>query len=91
MKFLEGWFKDTLAEAPISKISILRLDGDLYESTMDALDPLYEKIQSGGFIIVDDYESCPPCKAAIIDFRKKHNIEAPLEIIDGHSVFWRKP
>jgi len=91
VKFLEGWFKDTLAEAPIRKISILRLDGDLYESTMDALDPLYEKIQSGGFIIVDDYESCPPCKAAIIDFRKEHNIEAPLEIIDGHSVFWRKP
>jgi len=91
VKFLEGWFKDTLSEAPIDKISILRLDGDLYESTMDALNPLYEKVQSGGFIIVDDYESCPPCKAAIIDFRQQNNIEASLKVIDKHSVYWRKP
>ena len=91
VKFLEGWFKDTLGEAPIDKISILRLDGDLYESTMDALNPLYEKVQSGGFIIVDDYESCPPCKAAIIDFRQQNNIEASLKVIDKHSVYWRKP
>jgi O-methyltransferase len=91
VKFLEGWFKDTLGEAPINKISILRLDGDLYESTMDALTPLYEKVQSGGFIIVDDYESCPPCKAAIVDFRQQNNIVASLEVIDGHSVYWRKP
>jgi len=91
VKFLEGWFKDTLGEAPINKISILRLDGDLYESTMDALNLLYEKVQSGGFIIVDDYESCPPCKAAIVDFRQQNNIVASLEVIDGHSVYWRKP
>ena len=91
VKFLEGWFKDTLGEAPIDKISILRLDGDLYESTMDALNPLYEKVQSGGFIIVDDYESCPPCKAAVIDFWQQNNIEASLKVIDKHSVYWRKP
>lgn len=91
VKFLKGWFKDTLTEAPIDRISILRLDGDLYESTMNALDPLYKKVQPGGFIIVDDYESCPPCKAAITDFRKKHKIEASLNIIDEHSVYWRKP
>ena len=90
VQFLKGWFKDTLSEAPIDKISVLRLDGDLYESTMDALNPLYKKVQSGGFIIVDDYESCPPCKAAIIDFRQQNLIDDPLVEIDGHSVYWRK-
>jgi hypothetical protein len=90
VEFLEGWFKDTLSTDKIEKLAVLRLDGDLYESTMDALNPLYGKVSSGGFIIVDDYESCHPCKAAITDFRGKHNIVEPLQRIDGHAVFWRK-
>jgi O-methyltransferase len=88
--FLEGWFRDTLPRANIEKLSILRLDGDLYESTMDALVPLYPKVSSGGFIIVDDYESCPPCKQAIKDFRRNNSINSELVKIDGHAVYWRK-
>lgn len=90
VRFLKGWFKDTLATAPIEKLALLRLDGDLYESTMDALVPLYDKVVSGGYIIVDDYGSCPPCKRAIEDFRRQRNIVEPLEVIDVQSVFWRK-
>ena len=90
IKFLKGWFKDTLPTANIEKLALLRLDGDLYESTMDALVPLYDKVVSGGFIIVDDYGSCPPCKRAIEDFRRQRNIVEPLEVIDVQSVFWRK-
>jgi len=90
VKFLAGWFKDTLASAPIEALSILRLDGDLYESTMDALNPLYAKVSKGGFIIVDDYLSCPPCKRAIEDFRAAHHISEEMVTIDEHAVFWRK-
>jgi len=61
VRFLKGWFKDTLAGAPIERLALLRLDGDLYESTMDALVPLYDKVSPGGFVIVDDYYSCAPC------------------------------
>ena len=90
VRFLKGWFKDSLAAAPIGKLAILRLDGDLYESTWDALAPLYDKISTGGFIIVDDYGSCPPCKRAITDFRAKSGITAELVTIDEQSVYWRK-
>jgi O-methyltransferase len=90
VRFLKGWFKDTLALAPIKKLAILRLDGDLYESTMDALVPLYDKVSPGGFIIVDDYGSCPPCTSAIDDFRKQRGISDRLQAIDGQSVFWQK-
>jgi hypothetical protein len=90
VKFLKGWFKDSLPTAPIEKLAILRLDGDLYESTMDALIPLYDKVSQGGFIIVDDYLSCPPCKLAIHDFRTKYGITDELYPIDGQSVYWRK-
>ena len=61
--FLQGWFRDTLPTAPIEKLAILRLDGDLYESTMDALRALYDKVSAGGFVIVDDYGAFPNCRA----------------------------
>jgi O-methyltransferase len=90
VKFLEGWFKDTLASAPIETLAVLRLDGDLYESTMDALNPLYAKVASGGFVIVDDYYSCPPCERAVNEFRAAHGISEPSTRIDDQSLFWRK-
>lgn len=90
VRFLPGWFKDTLQDAPIERLSVLRLDGDLYESTMDALNPLYAKVSPGGFIIVDDYFSCPPCMRAIDTFRIAHGITDACIQIDTQSMFWRK-
>nr|WP_295972084.1 TylF/MycF family methyltransferase [uncultured Bacillus sp.] len=89
VQFLKGWFKDTLPTAPISKLAILRLDGDLYESTMDSLNHLYDKVSKGGFIIVDDY-ALPTCHPAITDFRRYRHIQEPLIPIDNLSVYWRK-
>ena len=60
--FLKGWFKDTLPTAPIEKLALVRLDGDMYESTMDGLVNLYPKLQSGGYIIIDDWGAVPACK-----------------------------
>jgi len=90
VKFLKGWFRDTLHAAPIEKLAILRLDGDLYESTIEALNALYEKVSDGGFVIVDDYYSCPPCKQAVDDFRANSGITDTMVQIDVQSIFWRK-
>lgn len=88
--FLEGWFKDTLPKAPIEQLSIVRLDGDLYESTMDALVSLYPKLAPGGFIIVDDYGAVPNCKRAIHDYRDREGITEPLQEGDWSAVYWRR-
>jgi len=90
VRFLKGWFKDSLPTAPINSLAILRMDGDLYESTMDALVSLYHKVSRGGFIIVDDYHPWPPCKRAVDEYRARNNILAPLQEIDGMGVFWKK-
>jgi len=87
--FLKGWFKDTLPHAPITQLSILRLDGDMYGSTMDALVHLYPKLSKGGFCIIDDYV-LPGCKKATDDYRAKENIDAPLLRIDNSGVYWQK-
>ncbi|WAJ47317.1 class I SAM-dependent methyltransferase [Mycobacterium sp. Aquia_216] len=91
VRFLPGWFKDTLGDAPIEQISVLRLDGDLYESTIQALDGLYPRLSSGGFCIVDDYHVFSACEQAVADYREKHGISAEIVEIDGTGVLWRKP
>ena len=90
VRFLEGWFADTLSMAPIEQLAILRLDGDLYESTMDALVPLYDKVSPGGFVIVDDYGAWEPCRKAVDDFRAQHRITDEFVEVDWTGVYWRK-
>ena len=90
VRFLEGWFRDTLPTAPIKTLAGLRLDGDLYESTIVALDALYPKLSPGGYVIVDDY-ALPMCRQAVDDFRARHRIEVPLEQVDWTGAHWRRP
>ena len=69
---------------------MLRLDGDMYESTMDALTNLYPKLSSGGFCIVDDFGAIPACKQAVDDYRERNGIKETMVEIDWTGVFWRK-
>jgi O-methyltransferase len=90
VRFLPGWFKDTLPHAPIERLALLRIDGDLYASTMDALDSLYPRLSPGGFAVIDDYGALPECRQAVEDYRRRHGIAAPLQHIDWTGVYWRK-
>lgn len=90
VRFLKGWFRDTLPNAPIDKLAVLRLDGDMYESTMDVLRSLYGKVSPGGFVIVDDYGAYAACRKAVHDFRDEHKISDPIREIDWTGIYWRK-
>lgn len=91
VRFLKGWFKDTLPAAPIEKLSVLRLDGDLYESTMTALESLYPKLSIGGYAIVDDYApSVPCCVQAVDDYRRAHDITEEMVSTGDYGVFWKR-
>jgi O-methyltransferase len=90
VRFLEGWFRDTLPTAPIEALAVLRLDGDLYESTMDALQALYPKLSPGGYVIVDDYGAIEACRRAVHDFRSAHNIADRIAHVDWTAVYWRR-
>lgn len=87
--FLQGWFKDTLPAAPIEKLAVLRLDGDMYSSTMEALTCLYPKLSPGGFCIIDDYH-LSGCRTAVDEFRSQSGIMSELQTIDFGGRFWRK-
>jgi len=89
VRFLEGWFKDTLPTVRDRTWAVVRIDGDMYESTMDALVNLYPSLAPGGFVIIDDYAHAP-CRQAVQDYRSAHAIEAPITPIDWTGVFWRR-
>jgi O-methyltransferase len=90
VRFLKGWFRDTLPTAPIEQIAILRIDGDLYESTMDSLKNLYRKLSGGGYLIVDDYRSWRGCRTAVDEFRKENSIVDEIVDIDAHAIYWKR-
>lgn len=87
--FLEGWFKDTLPAVRDRTWALIRLDGDMYESTMDALTNLFPALTVGGFVIIDDYR-LDSCRAAVSDFRAEHGIDDPIEPVDWTASFWRR-
>jgi hypothetical protein len=89
--FLEGWFRDTLPHAPVERIALLRLDGDLYESTMDGLRALYDKVPEGGVVIIDDFGALRVCAQAVRDFFEARGEPLPkIEKIDWTGVYWIK-
>lgn len=88
VRFLPGWFDDTLPRAPIDRLAVLRLDGDFYQSTVDALENLYPKLSRGGFVIIDDY-NIPGCRKAVDEFRAKYGVTDAIVPIDETAVYWR--
>lgn len=90
VRFLKGWFRDTLPTLAKQRWAVVRLDGDMYESTMDGLVNLYPNLSVGGYLIVDDYGAIPACRQAVEDFRRAERIDAPIQSIDWTGVFWRR-
>ena len=90
VKFIPGWFHETLYTAPVKKLSLLRLDGDMYESTYVSLDALYDKVSIGGYIIVDDYGFIESCKKAVHDFLDKRSLSPDIHVVDWTGVYWKK-
>jgi hypothetical protein len=92
VRFLKGWFKDTLPTAPIERLAVMRLDGDYYDSTRDALVNLYDKLSAGGFCIIDDYgeDGWTYCRKAVDEFRAERGIVEPMVQVDASCWYWRR-
>jgi len=88
--FLKGWFHESLEGLGDECFAVVRLDGDLYGSTMASLQHLYPRLSPGGFLIVDDYYGLPMCGRAVDDFRSVQGIEDPIVPIDWCGGYWRK-
>jgi O-methyltransferase len=88
--FVEGWFADTLTDAPTARLALLRIDADTYAGTRDALTALYGRLSNGAFVIIDDLSSPGPARA-VAEFRDRLGITSPMVEVDGSAVWWRTP
>lgn len=93
VKLVRGWFNETLpVQAVDEPIAVLHIDGDWYESVMTCLEHLYDRVRSGGIIIIDDYPYWEGCKRAVDDFLRSRGMEpSVLESVGGVAVNFRKP
>lgn len=91
VRFVKGWFRDTLRDSPVEQLAVLRLDADMYESTTLALEALYPRLSPGGYVIVDDYGAVPTgAGKATDDFRAANCIDDELVSVDWTGVYWRR-
>lgn len=95
----KGYFNETLPASTVKQIAFLRLDGDLFISTHDALVNLYAKLVPGGYIYIDDYGSFTGCRKAVDIFRTKNHIFEKIHYVrENHNfnqitfegIWWRK-
>jgi O-methyltransferase len=68
--FRQGYFPTTTRGLEGERFSFVHIDGDLYQSTLDALEFFYPRMVEGGIMIFDDYEwpHCPGVKKAMDEY-----------------------
>jgi O-methyltransferase len=85
-----GYFEDTLPRLAGHAWSLLRLDGDTYDATLQTLESLYPWLAPGGWVVIDDYGDIAECRAAVERFREQQGITEPIEAIDWTGARWRR-
>jgi O-methyltransferase len=91
VRFIVGWFDETLPNAPVERLALLRLDADTYEATTETLRALYPRVEPGGYVVVDDYGGgAPSCARAVDDYRRQHSIDEELVRIDWNGAYWQR-
>lgn len=82
-RLYKGWFQNTLDQYEGKPISILRLDGDWYDSIKVCLDKLYPFVTEGGVIVLDDYYTWDGCTKAVHDYLSE--IKSPSRVYQWNN------
>jgi cephalosporin hydroxylase len=89
LRFLQGSYEETLADAPLDRLALLHIGDDDEERCATALELLYERVAPGGFIVAEHYDA-EGCRAAIDGFRARRRIEGSLDRADWTGVSWQR-
>jgi O-methyltransferase len=70
LRFVKGPVELTLADPDNlpDRIALLRLDTDWYESTRVELEALFDRVEPGGVLIIDDYGAWEGARKAVDEF-----------------------
>lgn len=84
---VEGWFEETVQHFD-KEIALLRLDGDLYNSTFVCLQHLFPKVIKGGCVIIDDWE-LPGSRAACEEYFNLIGYEPEYKSVSNIKYFYK--
>lgn len=91
LHFVKGKVEDTIPQTIPTKIAVLRLDTDWYQSTKHELEHLYPLLVSGGVLIIDDYGHWEGARKAVDEYIAKHKLQILLNRIDYTGRIAIKP
>lgn len=87
---LAGWFDDTLPAfaAKAEPIALLRLDADLFSSTMTCLEHLFPLVAPGDVVLIDDYGDWDGCTRAVHRYLADELRPEPICCTPRSGVFY---
>lgn len=88
----QGFIPDTFSGLESHRISFAHIDVDILRSILDCCEFIYPRLESGGFMIFDDYgfKSCPGARKAVDEFFSDKP-EFPLILPTGQAVVFKAP
>lgn len=91
VELVEGWYQDTLKDPPVERIALLHVDCDWYAGVKLALETLFDRVPSGGWVVIDDYGDWPGAARALHEFLGARSLDAPLQRVGHTQASFRKP
>jgi hypothetical protein len=88
VRFLVGFFANSLKTLADEQFALVRLDSDSYDSVETSLNELYPRLSLGGILIIDDWHLVG-CKQAVMDYRARHGVRDEIHEHDGNA-WWVK-
>jgi cephalosporin hydroxylase len=88
VRFLQGDPAETLPEAGIETIALLRIGATNAVDITAALDQLYDRVANGGFVIVEDASAA--AGATLQAFRDRHGLTEQTGRVGSTGFAWRK-
>jgi hypothetical protein len=84
--FHPGLVEETIPAHAPDRLALLRLDTDWYESTRHELEHLYDRLEPGGVLIIDDYDYWEGSRKAVDEFLERRRLRLLLVPIDTARI-----
>lgn len=87
-RLYKGWIPERFSEVADRQFSFVHVDVDLYEPTRASVEFFYERLNTGGILLCDDYgfDTCPGATQAVDEFLDDKP-EKMLSLADGGGFF----
>jgi O-methyltransferase len=87
----KGWIPSRFNQVEKNRFSIVHIDVDLFQPTLDSIEFFWKRLNIGGVIICDDYgfETCPGARKAMDEFFTKRDMSV-IHLTTGQGLVFKQ-